>query len=159
VVGSSHRGRVGQVLAGNVALRLLNGLDRPLAVAPASYARFAASVRTIGVGFNATPESRAALRTAGDFAQAAGAAVRVVEVAEPHPALVAHPGAFGWGAGAAADRYDERARAELESAADDLPSGVSRSTEFHFGVPAAILMGQARHLDLLVLGSRGYGPI
>ena len=29
---------VGQVLAGNVALRLLNGLDRPLAVAPAGYA-------------------------------------------------------------------------------------------------------------------------
>ena len=38
VVGSSHRGTVGQVLAGNVALRLLNGLDRPLAVAPAGYA-------------------------------------------------------------------------------------------------------------------------
>jgi nucleotide-binding universal stress UspA family protein len=159
VLGSSHRGRVGQVLAGNVALRLLNGLDCALAVAPSGYAGAADGIRTIGVGFDATPESRRALLTAGDLAQAAGAEVRVIEAAKAHTQLVAHPWAFGWGSSAAADRYHERARAELESAAGGLPSGVPRSTDCQVGEPVAILMGQAHELDLLVVGSRGYGPI
>jgi nucleotide-binding universal stress UspA family protein len=77
VVGSSHRGRISQVLAGNIALRLLNGLDRPLAVAPAGYAEVAGGLRTIGVGFDGSPESRAALRIAGELALSAQAELRV----------------------------------------------------------------------------------
>jgi nucleotide-binding universal stress UspA family protein len=73
VVGSSHRGRIGQVLAGNVALSLLNGLHRPVAVAPAGYADRAAELQRIGVGFDGSPESYAALHAAGDLALAADA--------------------------------------------------------------------------------------
>lgn len=159
VVGSSHRGRLGQVLAGNVALRLLNGLDRPLAVAPAGYAEKAGDVQTIGVGFNATPESRVALRTAGELAQVANAKVRVIGIAEPHTRPVAHPWAFGWQAGTDTKRYNARVRGELESAARRLPRGVARSAEFHIGGAAAILADHAQYVDLLVLGSRGYGPV
>ena len=83
VVGSSHRGRIGQVLAGNIAVRLLNGLHTPLAVAPAGYADAAQELHTIGVGFDGSPEARAALRTAGELAHSGDAAVRVIGVAEP----------------------------------------------------------------------------
>jgi nucleotide-binding universal stress UspA family protein len=159
VIGSSHRGRAGQVLAGNVALRLLNGLDRPLAVAPAGYANSGGEVGTIGVGFNATPESRAALRIAGELAQAAGAKVRVIGIGEPHTPLVAHPWAFGWQPGPDTERHYARLRAELESAARSLPAGVEQSAEFHVGGAAAILADNAQWVDLLVLGSRGYGPV
>ena len=65
VVGSSHRGRIGQVLAGNIAVRLLNGLHTPLAVAPAGYADAAQELHTIGVGFDGSPEARAALTDGG----------------------------------------------------------------------------------------------
>jgi nucleotide-binding universal stress UspA family protein len=159
VVGSSHRGRVGQVLAGNVALRLLNGLDRPLAVAPAGYAETTGKVESIGVGFTATPESRAAVRTAGELAQAANAKVRVIGVGEPHSPLVAHPWGFGWQPGPDTERHYARPRGELESAARGLPAGVQRTAEFHIGGVAAVLGDYAQWVDLLVLGSRGYGPI
>jgi nucleotide-binding universal stress UspA family protein len=159
VVGSSHRGRVGQVLAGNVALRLLGGLDRPLAVAPAGHADRARGVRIIGVGFDGSPESRAALLTAGELARRGQAEVRVISVAPPPAELVPHPWTFGWGAGSGLGEHEERLRGSLESAAGGLPSGVRRSTRFHSGAPVAVLSDEAAELDLLVLGSRGYGPL
>jgi nucleotide-binding universal stress UspA family protein len=159
VVGSSHRARVGQVLAGNIAVRLLNGLDRPLAVAPAGYADSARGLRTIGVGFDGSPEARAALRTAGELAHSAHAEVRVIGVAEPHAQLTPHRWAFGWGAGTDLDEHVERLRGELESAAGGLPAGVARSTDLHSGGPVTVLSDRAQELDLLVVGSRGYGPI
>jgi nucleotide-binding universal stress UspA family protein len=159
VVGSSHRGRLGQVLAGNVGLRLLNGLDRPLAVAPAGYAENAGDVGSIGVGFDATPESRAALRTAAELAQVANAKIRVLGIAEPDTRLVAHPWAFGWQAGTDTTRHYARVRGELESAARQVPAGIARTAEFHIGGAAAILADHAQYVDLLVLGSRGYGPV
>jgi nucleotide-binding universal stress UspA family protein len=158
VVGSSHRGRIGQVMAGNVALRLLNGLDRPLAVAPAGYAQHAGELRRIGVGFDGSPESLAALRKAGRLAVASQAKVWVIAVA---PQTGVGPHAWGFAPGVAVAPYDldGRLRRSLESAAGDLPAGVARATELHSGDPAAVLLDEARALDLLVLGSRGYGPV
>ena len=148
------------MLAGNVALRLLNGLDRPLAVAPAGYAAREARLETIGVGFDGSPESHAALQTAGRIARAVDAEVELIGATAPPAALPPHPWAFGWGAGAARDDVDERMRGRIESAAGGLPAG-SRAT------PSALQTGGAGrrscseprdYLDLLVLGSRGYGP-
>ena len=158
VVGSSHRGTVGQVLAGNVGLRLLNGLDRPLAVAPAGYAERDAALRTIGVGFDGSPQSHVALQAAGRLASASGAEVEVIAVAIPHAELTPHPWAFAWGAGAVRDDLDERVRGRLESAAGNLPRGVRHSEQLHTGAPTAVLLDAAGHLDLLVVGSRAYGP-
>jgi nucleotide-binding universal stress UspA family protein len=158
VIGSSHRGRAGQVLAGNVGLRLLNGLDRPLAVAPAGYAQRADELRRIGVGFDGSPESRVALQAAGRLAAASGAEVELIGVSTPSPQLTPHPWAFGWGAGTARDDVDERMRGRIESAAGALPRGVRHSEELQLGAPAPVLLDATRNLDLLVVGSRGYGP-
>ena len=158
VVGSSHRGAVGQVLAGNVALRLLNGLDRPLAVAPAGYADRRHRLATIGVGFDGSSESRAALRTAEQLARASDAEIELIGVSLPHAELSPNPWAFAWGAGAVRDDLDERMRGRVESAAAGLPHDVRHSEQFHTGTPAQVLLDASNHLDLLVVGSRGYGP-
>lgn len=158
VVGSSHRGTVGQVLAGNVAVQLLNGLDRPLAVAPAGFADRSHGLRTIGVGFDGSPESRAALQAAARLARHAGAEVEVIGVAVPHADLTPNAWAFAWGAGAIRDDLDERLRGRVESAAGGLPRDVRHSTQFHTGTPADVLVDASDELDLLVVGSRGYGP-
>jgi nucleotide-binding universal stress UspA family protein len=158
VVGSSHRGRLGQVLSGNVALRLLNGLDRPLAVAPAGYSEHDAQLRTIGVGFDGSPESHAALEEAGRLAEGSDADVQVIGVAPPHADLTPHPWAFAWGAGAVRDDLDERLRERLESAARGLPHGIRHSAHLHTGAPAIVLLEASHSLDLLILGSRGFGP-
>ena len=139
VVGSSHRGGIGQVRAGNVALRLLNGLHRPVAVAPAGYADDAADLSRIGVGFDGSPESRAALQMAGELAQASGAKVWVIGVAEQY--------------------VEDRLRGSLESAAGSLPTGVVHTAELLSGGPVEVLSDEAQTLDLLVLGSRAYGPV
>lgn len=159
VLGSSHRGRIGQVLAGNVALRLLNGLHRPVAVAPAGYADRTAVLRKVGVGFDGSPEAHAALHTAGELAQATDAEVSVIGVAEPHVEAGPHPWGFAWRAKAGRLNLDERLRGSLESAAGSLPAGVPHTAQLFSGGPVTVLADEARTLDLLVLGSRGYGPV
>lgn len=159
VVGSSHRGRIGQVRAGNVALRLLNGLHRPVAVAPAGYAGHGAGLSRIGVGFDGSSESRAALEVAGQLAQAAEANVSVIGVAEPYVEAAPHLRAFAWSRSTGRIDIEDRLRGSLESAAGSVPAGVAHTAELLSGGPVAVLGDEAQSLDLLVLGSRAYGPL
>jgi nucleotide-binding universal stress UspA family protein len=160
VVGSSHRGRVGQVLAGNVATSLLNGAHRAVAVAPAGYAeRDDAALSAIGAGFDGSAEAEVAVRAAGALALATAAEVRVICVVGQQAELAAHPWAFGWGAGETRNAVVEHMRGRVESAAGGLPREVRRSTELLDGGAVSVLADAGRKLDLLVLGSRGYGPL
>lgn len=159
VVGSSHRGRAGQVLAGNVALRLLNGLDRPVAVAPAGYAAQPGQLNRIGVGFDGSPESKTALASAVDLARATGAELVLIGASVPIAELTPTPWAFAWGAGVSPNDLEERLREVVESAANDLPADVSHSVDVRTGSAEATLLDAAGSLDLLVVGSRGYGPV
>jgi len=158
VVGSSHRSAIGQVLAGNIGLRLLNGLGRPLAVGPAGYSEGAHRLETIGVGFDGSPESRAALQAAVGLARASDAEVEIIGVALPYAELTPGPWAFGWQASASRADFEERMRGRVESAAAGLPRGVRSSHRCQVGNPTEVLLDASRELDLLVLGSRGYGP-
>jgi nucleotide-binding universal stress UspA family protein len=158
VVGSSHRGAIGQVLAGNIGLRLLNGLDRPLAVAPAGYAEGPHRLERIGVGFDGSPESRAALQGAVGLARASEAEIEIIGVALPYAELTPNPWAFAWGAGAIRADFEERMRGRIESAAAELPPEVRHSHQFQVGSPTEVLRNASDDLDLLVVGSRGYGP-
>jgi nucleotide-binding universal stress UspA family protein len=69
VIGSSHRSRLGQVLPGGTGERLLSGASAPVAVAPAGYADASGSLRTLGCGFDGSPESERALRWAAALAR------------------------------------------------------------------------------------------
>ena len=65
VVGSSHRGPVGRVLAGSVAERLLHGAPCPVAVAPAGYReRPDRRLRVVGCAFDGSDEAQLAARHA-----------------------------------------------------------------------------------------------
>lgn len=158
VVGSSHRSAAGQALAGNVALQLLNGLERPVAVAPAGYAQGKHVLGKIGVGYDGSPESRAALATAGELAGSADAELEIIGVTIPHSDLNATPWAFGWEAGSALSDFEERMRGRVEAAAGQVPAQITRSERVEIGPPARVLCEASDHLDLLVTGSRGYGP-
>jgi nucleotide-binding universal stress UspA family protein len=158
VVGSSHRGAVGQAVVGNVALQLLNGLDRALAVAPAGYAHRPHSLGTIGVGYDGSPESRAALVSARDLAEAPGAGSALIAAALAYSDLQATPWAFAWGAGAALQELEEQMCGRVAEAAAELPAGIPHSERIEVGPAAAALLEASERLDLLVTGSRGYGP-
>jgi nucleotide-binding universal stress UspA family protein len=158
VVGSSHRSNLGQVVAGSVADSLLNGLPCPVAVAPNGYAGGDQSkVRLIGVGFDAQKQSTLALHGAIELAREFGADLRLISVAPTHRDLI--PGRVGHtspGYVAALVEYFEEL---LEEARQQVPADVSAETVILQGDPAMALAEQSEELGLLVLGSRGYGPV
>jgi nucleotide-binding universal stress UspA family protein len=156
VVGSTHRGHVGRVLAGGVTASVLHHAPCPVAVAPRGFAEDPRELKTIAVGFDGSNESQAALALATELAKAAGASLRVlsvVAVAVP----VAYPGGFE------RDWVDERERAGLaevdRACAIAGEHGVVASGETAVGSPAEELAGLSGEVDLLVVGSRGFGPV
>ena len=156
VVGSAHRGIIGRVLAGDVTMGTLHGAECPVIVAPRGFADRRSALQTIGVGFDGTPESRAATELARDLATTAGARLNVIRVLEPPstggPAL-------GYDAEWAqrAEERREGIRAELDALLAEL--GDIATGEVVVGDPSTELAYAGNELDLLVTGSRGYGPL
>jgi nucleotide-binding universal stress UspA family protein len=156
VVGSAHRGRVGRVLAGDVCAGTLHGAPCPVLVAPRGYAERGGELQTIGVGFDGSPESRAALELAHEIAKTAGACLRVIDVVGPTEPGGPFP--------AYRPDWTEHARIRREEAQERLAGvlaelGDIATGDVAFGDPARELAFEGNHLDLLVVGSRGYGPI
>jgi nucleotide-binding universal stress UspA family protein len=161
VVGSTHRGRLGRVLPGSVGERLLAGSASPVAIAPRGYSNRAARALTrIGVGFDGSPEAARALDGAVRLARGSGAALEVIAVHTP----VAF-GALAASGGAPVDivSINTAAKAELSKELDEavahLPDGITAVRRLDTGDAAQVLADASIRLDLLVTGSRGYGPL
>jgi nucleotide-binding universal stress UspA family protein len=146
-------------LGGSVAERLVASAPRcGVAVVPESAAnRRKGGLRVIGVAYDGTPEAAAALATAERIALAARATLHITGVLEPASWLAA-----GLPALAGFSEPEERARGRLGRA---LAAAVARAAPdvcalsvLATGAPAEELTRQATDLDLLVVGSRGYGP-
>ena len=156
VIGSSHRGGVGRLFAGTTAERLLHGSPCAVAVAPRGFAGREPIAR-IAVGWNRSAEATAALDAATAIARALGAELRVVEILDIQwagtPAIL--PGS---GAELAAHQPAARVRASLDEAVASVPGDVPVESALVLGHPASDLVSQSEDADLLVLGSRGYGP-
>ncbi len=152
VVGSAHRGRAGRVLAGDVTAGTLHGAPCAVLVAPRGHDDHGGQLRTIGVGFDGSPESRAALELAHQIAEAVGARLRVICVVVPPD-----PGGPAQDWAEHAHRRRAEAEARLEAALADL--GEIAAGALPVGDPAHELADAAHDLDLLVTGSRGYGPV
>jgi arginine deiminase len=156
VVGSAHRGPIGRVLAGDVTAGTLHSSPCPVVVAPAGYAQQGGRLETIGVGYDGSPESRAALDLARDLAETADARLRIIDV-------VVAPGADALVDGYRPDWTEEarirreEAEARVQRVVADL--GPIATGEIAFGEAADALAFAGNSLDLLVTGSRNYGPI
>jgi nucleotide-binding universal stress UspA family protein len=135
VVGSSKRGVIGRVAPGTTAQRVINGSSGPVVVVPHGY-EVAEQLTTVGVAFVPTPEGRRALDEAATIARMCDADLRVLTAARP---------------GLEAD-------ASAGPALADAADGLRTETEVLLDDPADALVGVSPELDLLVMGSRGYGP-
>ena len=158
VVGSSHRSRLGRILPGGTGERLLAGAPAPVAVAPAGYASQEARVRIVGCAFDGSPESHHALEWAAELARAASAELRVISVHEPMPSASVSQGE-GLPVASLNKVLRRQLSEELQAAVTAHSSGLDVSAELLDGGPADALARESRELDLLVLGSRGYGPL
>ena len=153
VVGSTTRGVVGRVAPGTTAQRVINGCACPVVVVPHGHDP-PPRLSVIGVGFVPTPEGHRALRAAAAVAQMAGAELRVVTVVKP---------GLGTDASAGPTRDTvERSRARVEATLTDaiaeLTHDVKADGEVMVDDPADALLSVSSNVDLLVMGSRGYGP-
>jgi nucleotide-binding universal stress UspA family protein len=150
VVGSTHRGSLGRVIPGGVGERLLSRAPCPVAVAPHGFAdheHFGLGV--VGVAVDGGRESNIALDVAADLAVRLEAKLRVITIV---PAI-------------ASDDYVKRT--VLHDRGDEIqanamaapPASLEVESSLEDGDPATALARHGVDLDLLVIGSRGHGPL
>lgn len=158
VIGSTHHGPIRRVLAGTVATRLLHGAPCAVAVAPRGWCeRRPSRVSLIGVGYDGSDESTLAVASADELAEAFGAKLRVITIA---PYIGAHV-AIGVDAdlGAVEVMRREIWAERLEEGVGLISGDVETEHVLRLGKEATELALQGADLDLLVVGSRGYGPL
>ena len=157
VLGSTHRAHLGSVAPGSVAEHLLHGARCRLVIAPKGYGRVDHSqdrLRVAAVGFDGMAESYAALDEAARLATKFGGSLRVIGVATPVPAMGA-AAAHAAGAEAGPDF-----QSQLNNAVAELPPELRALPVLQRGDPVEKLLEAAdMGVDLLVLGSRGFGPV
>ena len=158
VIGSSHRSHLGRILVGGTGERLLSGAPAPVAVAPAGYGTGGRGIKLVGCGFDGSPESRRALAWAAGLARAASARLRVLGVYEPSlPASLAVGG--GLAVGSINDVLRRERQEKLAHAVAALDPDIDASEKLLDGDARELLARESGELDLLVVGSRGYGPL
>jgi nucleotide-binding universal stress UspA family protein len=157
VLGSTHHAAFGSVAPGSIAEHLLQGARCRLVIAPKGYAREDHSqdrLRVVAVGYDGMAESQAALEEAAVLAGKFGASMKVIGVKTPVPAM---------GAAAAAQAGAEAGpdfQTRLHEAVSELPSELRALPVLERGDPVKKLIEAAEvGVDLLVLGSRGFGPV
>lgn len=154
VVGSPHRGPIGRTLIGSVADGLLHGAPCEVIVASRGYgSEDHGPFRTIAVAYDDTPEARAALHRAEDLALATRATIVVYTVAAPPTAV---PGAGGYTPAMHPEAGPIVTR--TVKAVDERLAATGRALQ---GVPGPVIVDACEEAgaDLLVAGSRGYGPV
>jgi nucleotide-binding universal stress UspA family protein len=154
VVGSSRHAPLGAVATERTAGRLLHGAPCAVAIAPAGL-RGDGPFRHVGVAYDGSPEAHVAVATAYALAARDGAAVTLVRVLPPVPVL---------NSSGPVEREERnahlRAQDDLVALADAAPDGVNPRTVLLRGAPESQIKETCDGVvDLLITGSRGYGPL
>ncbi len=149
VVGSASHGLLYRVLMGHATRTALNGAPCAVAIAPAGFSQHPAVMREIGVGYDGSPESAHALTVARKLAAEQGTKLSAFQALD-------FPGVLFYKLvspeRAAVGDLVEEARERIRAL-----GGVEAHAAY--GVAVEELALYSASLDLLVVGSRGYGPI
>ncbi|MDP2710010.1 MAG: universal stress protein [Solirubrobacteraceae bacterium] len=159
-VGATHRGAVGRVLPGSIGERVVHGAPCPVLVVPEGQGERAV-VRTIGVAYDGREQSRRALRAAETLADRLGASLVLIHAGDPAP-IDPHVARTPDDAEAKAEHARTQAmRTTLErTAARQVQRDFDVSIRIPLAAPGpAIVDACSDGIDLLVAGSRAYGPL
>jgi nucleotide-binding universal stress UspA family protein len=140
--------------------RMVHGAPCAVAVAPDGYAdRTAAVMKEIGVGFADSVEGRAAIALGCELARLTRARLRIIAAAGLSATLGGYA-SLVTSVSTVEDELFQGTKARLESVAADLEVGDSTpDLQVGRGDACRLLLDASRELDLLILGSRGYGPL
>jgi nucleotide-binding universal stress UspA family protein len=139
--------------------RMVHGAPCAVGVAPAGYADGdCGEARRIGVGFSDSEEGRTAIHLAGELAEIVAGELEVIAGSGLSPALASY--AFSSPSlPAVEDEMYAETKANLERVAGELGGGVPVHLETIRGDPSGVLIERSSNLDILMLGSRAYGPL
>lgn len=154
VVGSTHHSAIGRVFAGDDAAGTVHGSPCPVAVAPRGLAgQQWPHVSRIGVGYDGGPEATQALAFAARLARDCDAAIAIRSVVVS-PVAANNLSAYDadW-----LERSKEVAQDELNEALSDLDA--EATGDVAVGFAADELVELSTDVDVLVLGSRGWGQV
>ena len=159
IVIGSEPGPVGHTSIGRRGRQLLYDTPCALALARRGLHEGAVELRRIGVGFEGGTESRAALALAVALCRAADATLVVRSVVEKRlPAFSTGDWVDLQGFEEAWEEQRKSAQAEAEGAVRALGSPAEVTAVFG-GDPGLELRGLSDSVDLLVVGSRRWGPV
>ena len=148
VAGSTRHAFLGRVLMGDDCRAALDGAPCAIAIAPRGYALAAHRLKRIGVGYDASPESEHALNAARELARQEGGAIKVMWVVSLQNVREEKPIPADWPS--AIDELIDRHAGYL--------AGLHVHGVVTYGGPREELAQFGKNLDLLIVGSRGYGP-
>jgi len=155
VVGSGRTAPKQRLFAGSTAERLLAGSHCPIAVAPSEIPGPPGGLGRIGVAYVDTPDGRAALVEGAKLARRVGASLRLYTVVADRDASL--PFLVG----------DDAEHAFLETARETYEESLRRAAATVDGVEVdwtllegkvSAALAELDEVDVLVCGSRGYGP-
>ena len=153
VVGSPHRGPVGRTFLGSVAEGLLHGASVAVVAAPRDYReRVHDGFGRIVVGYDGSAEAEIALRHGAAVAKRADLQLHIVSVTTP-PVLA--PGPFAGPIPSTLPNADEVVVRGIKAVDPDLETHGKTLR----GGAAPELAGYCGPDDLLLVGSRSYGPL
>jgi nucleotide-binding universal stress UspA family protein len=150
VVGSCGHSALGRAMLGDDTRAALNGAPCAVAVAPLGYSEHPTPIAKVGVAYNSSPESKAALAMARALAAQTRAEVHALDVVSiPN---VAYTGIMPPAIGESIDVMLQEAKGRMK----ELPDVEGRAV---YGLAGEELAAFGDQVDLLVVGSRGYGPV
>jgi nucleotide-binding universal stress UspA family protein len=155
VVGAAQRQGRARLVEGDHAMQVMNGAPCAVLLVPEEHDEPPA-IGNIVVGLDSTPEAAAACRLGAELARRCGASLRLIKALDDPPGLGVGPYGIDWG-----DVLAERtAQGERMVEAAAARSGVA-GAEGHVARGGVVdaLLGASAEADLLVLGSRRWGPI
>lgn len=153
VLGSPHRGTIGRIMLGSVGQALLHGAPVPVATAPRGYAsQVHGDLKRIAVAYDGTAESKAALAYAHSIALAVGARLEILTVERP-TGPVGGAIAYTFSLPEEVDEIQREALREID------PSIDIRRRTLNGATAEALADACEEGIDLLVVGSRGYGAV
>ena len=149
VVGSCRHGVIGRVLMGDDARAALNGAPCAIAIAPRGYSPPTGGLAVLGVGYDGSAESERALAVARELAGRGHASVKAMWVVTQDDVRERAPLPADWPSATTAmvDEIQERLRTIGEIDAEAVSGGCDEE-----------LAKLSRDTDVVIVGSRGYGP-
>jgi nucleotide-binding universal stress UspA family protein len=165
VVGSDASAPAGQAAIGRRSRQLLydapftpQKLPFSLALARRGFHEQSVELRRIGVGYDCGPEAQAALAFAAELGRATGSTLAIHSVIEDRvPVFTAEKWIGSKDLGEMWEGRRQSAQTEAEEAASllDIPTEVTGAV----GDPGLQMRDLSERVDLLVVGSRRWGPV